>query len=44
VKRLETAFRSDLKGCERITYEEWKRRGIWVKMQEAIASLLQEQV
>jgi cardiolipin synthase len=44
VKKLEAAFRSDIKVSDRITYEEWKRRGIWVKMQEAVASLLQEQV
>jgi hypothetical protein len=27
-----------------VTLEEWKRRGLWVKTQEVVASLLQEQV
>jgi cardiolipin synthase len=44
VKKLERTFREDLKGCDRVTLEEWKRRGIWVKTQEVVASLLQEQV
>jgi hypothetical protein len=30
--------------CDRITLEQWKQRGLWVKTQEAFASLLQEQV
>jgi cardiolipin synthase len=40
---LEQVFEDDLSGCERMTLEQWRRRGVWERGQEFIASLLQEQ-
>jgi cardiolipin synthase len=44
VEKLQRTFLDDLAGCDRITLEDWKRRGLWVRIQEVVASLLQEQV
>lgn len=44
VEKLRATFLDDLQNCERVTLEEWRRRGPWVKMQEMAASLLQEQM
>jgi cardiolipin synthase len=44
VEELRSTFLADLQACDRITLDQWKRRGLWVKTQEVFASLLQEQV
>jgi len=36
-------FEEDLAGCERLTLERWRRRGVWARAQELLASFLQEQ-
>jgi hypothetical protein len=36
-------FLDDLNGCTRMAYEGWKRRGLWARAQEFLASFLQEQ-
>jgi hypothetical protein len=41
---LRNTFLADLDACDRITFEQWKRRGLWVKAQELFASFLREQV
>ena len=41
--RLHAIFQDDLRGCERVTAERWRRRGVWPRLQELLASLLQEQ-
>lgn len=42
-EQLHAIFRDDLKGCERVTIERWRRRGGWTRAQEIVAALLQEQ-
>jgi cardiolipin synthase len=44
VEKLRTAFEEDLELCERITLEKWRRRGAWAKVQESLASVLQDQM
>lgn len=44
VQKLRTTFEADLHQCERVTLEEWRRRGVWAKTQELLASMLQEQM
>jgi cardiolipin synthase len=44
VDELHSAFMDDLKGCVRVDYEAWKRRGIRARTQEFVAAFLQEQV
>jgi cardiolipin synthase A/B len=41
--QLHASFLDDLAGCERLTLERWTRRGIWARVQEFVASFLQEQ-
>jgi cardiolipin synthase len=43
-QQLEQIFLQDLEGCDAITLEAWRRRGLMQKSMQAIASLLQEQV
>ena len=40
---LSAIFVEDLAGCQRVTTEQWRRRGIWARCQELLASSLQEQ-
>jgi cardiolipin synthase A/B len=40
---LHQTFLADTSNCARVTLDEWKRRGAWSKLQESLASLLQEQ-
>ena len=42
-RRLHASFTDDLGGCERLTLERWQRRGAWARLQEFVASFLQEQ-
>jgi cardiolipin synthase len=42
--QLEEIFMSDLPKCHVVTLEAWRKRGVWAKTQQFIASLLQEQV
>jgi cardiolipin synthase len=41
--QLHASFADDLGGCERLTFERWRRRGVWARIQEFFASFLQEQ-
>jgi cardiolipin synthase len=41
--QLHQVFEDDLLGCRRVTIEEWRRRGVWARCQEFVASFLQEQ-
>ncbi len=38
--RLEQDFENDLRQSRRITYEEWKRRPVWQKLEELVGWLL----
>jgi cardiolipin synthase len=40
---LHQRFLSDLDGCDLVTLAKWRKRGLWIKTQETVASLLQEQ-
>ena len=40
---LHHTFLADLDGCEAITLDGWRRRGLWPRLQEAVASIMQEQ-
>jgi cardiolipin synthase A/B len=41
--QLRATFVDDLSGCEPVTLEQWRRRGGWARLQEFVASFLQEQ-
>lgn len=43
-KQLETVFRADLEGCDRVDYRTWQRRGLLQRAREVIAAFLTEQV
>ena len=40
---LHQTFLADVDGCDVITLDEWRRRGLWSKLQETAASVMQEQ-
>jgi cardiolipin synthase len=40
---LHQTFLADVEGCDVITAEEWRRRGLWSRFQETVASVMQEQ-
>jgi cardiolipin synthase len=42
--QLVSIFMEDVPHCEVVTLEAWRKRGIWPKTQQFVASLLQEQV
>jgi cardiolipin synthase len=44
VEKLHAAFVDDLKLCEKLDYEKWKRRGVLTHIQEFIAGFLEDQV
>jgi cardiolipin synthase len=44
VLKLRDAFFDDLRHCDRVDRETWRRRPIWLKAAEAVSSLLQDQV
>lgn len=41
---LTETFERDLTVCDRVTLEGWRRRPLWHKTTEAIASFVQDQV
>lgn len=41
---LRQVFMADLEACVRVELRTWRRRGLWAKTQEVIASVLQEQI
>ena len=41
---LRQVFKADLEACARVELRTWRRRGLWTKTQEVIASVLQEQI
>ena len=41
--QLHAIFQEDLRGCHRVTRDQWSRRGVWARGQELVASFLQEQ-
>jgi cardiolipin synthase len=41
--QLRAIFHEDLSACDRVMLRNWNRRGIWARIQESLASLLQEQ-
>ena len=41
---LVETFERDLAVCDRVTLEEWRRRPVWHKAIEALASFVQDQV
>jgi len=42
-EQLHAIFVEDLKGCQRVTIDRWRRRGGWARAQEIVAAFLQEQ-
>jgi cardiolipin synthase len=42
-EQLHATFLDDLNGCERLTIERWRTRGVWARAQEFVAAFLQEQ-
>jgi cardiolipin synthase A/B len=43
-RALRQVFMADLEVCARVELPAWRRRGLWAKTQEVIASVLQEQI
>jgi cardiolipin synthase A/B len=43
-RRLHDVFLADQAGCDRVTLDAWRRRGIVNKTAEVFASVLQEQI
>jgi cardiolipin synthase len=43
-RALRQVFMADLEACARVELPAWRRRGLWAKTQEVIASVLQEQI
>ena len=41
---FERIFMDDLSGCDRVELDAWRKRGIALKVAEAFASFLKEQV
>jgi cardiolipin synthase len=41
---LRAIFAADLERCERIDFAAWRRRGLWQRIQEQFASLLEDQI
>jgi cardiolipin synthase A/B len=41
---LRQVFIADLEACARVELRTWRRRGLWARTQEVIASVLQEQI
>ena len=41
---LERIFQCDLKGCDRVDLDEWRRRPLWTKVQGVLALALKEQI
>jgi cardiolipin synthase A/B len=41
---LRQVFMADLEACARVELRTWRRRGLWTKTQEVVASVLQEQI
>jgi hypothetical protein len=37
-------FDNDVSGCERLDLKTWKRRGLWRRAEELVASLFEEQI
>jgi cardiolipin synthase len=42
-EELHDIFLDDLAACARVTRESWRHRGVWARVQEFVASFLQEQ-
>jgi cardiolipin synthase len=43
-RQLHEMFERDTAGCDRLTLERWKKRGLWRKTQEVVAAFLEEQI
>jgi len=43
-RQLHGMFERDMAGCDRLTLEQWKKRGLWRKTQELVAAFLEEQI
>jgi cardiolipin synthase len=43
-QQLHAMFERDTEGCDRLTLEQWRRRGLWRKSQEVVAAFLEEQI
>ncbi len=44
VEQLEAIFQADLAFCEQVGEAEWRKRGVWQRAEEAMASLVEEQM
>ena len=40
---LHQTFLADIAGCDAIVIDKWRRRGLWSRLQETVASVMQEQ-
>ena len=44
VERMEAIFRADLCFCKKVMVEDWRKRGVWQRTKEVMASLAEEQM
>jgi cardiolipin synthase len=42
--QLHRMFEDDVKGCDRLDLQTWKRRGLWIRAQEVVAAFFEEQI
>ena len=42
--QLHRMFEDDVKGCDRLDLQTWKRRGPWIRAQEVVAAFFEEQI
>ena len=42
-RKLQETFLADMKDCEHLSFGTWRKRGIWNRAQEVVASFLQDQ-
>ena len=42
-RRLTDDFTNDLKSCQRVTYDEWRKRPLWERATETLGSLIQRE-
>jgi cardiolipin synthase A/B len=43
-EELRAIFTADLEQCERVDFDQWRRRGLWKRFMEQCASLLEDQL
>jgi cardiolipin synthase A/B len=43
-RQLHDMFENDVKACDRLDLATWQRRGLWIRAQEVVAAIFEEQI